>query len=100
SHAFILAGMRPDHSLRAMKAAVLYGKELIRVEEIEPKPLGEGQVRIAIEAALTCGTDLKVFKRGYHARMIVPPAVFGHELAGIINEVDPAVSGWKPGDRV
>lgn len=40
-----------------------------------------------IEAALTCGTDLKVFKRGYHAKMIVPPSVFGHELAGTISEV-------------
>ncbi len=31
---------------------------------------------------LTCGTDLKVYRRGYHARMIVPPAVFGHDLPG------------------
>src|SRR5882724_3254854 len=70
-----------------MKAAVLYGKEDVRVEEITPAPLKSGEVRIRIEAALTCGTDLKVFKRGYHAKMIVPPAVFGHELAGVITEV-------------
>lgn len=70
-----------------MKAAVLHGKEDIRVEEIATQPLREGEVRVAIEAALTCGTDLKVYKRGYHARMIVPPAVFGHELAGVITEV-------------
>src|SRR6267154_1374752 len=55
-----------------MKAAVLYGKEDVRVEEITPAPLKSGEVRIGIEAALTCGTDLKVFKRGYHAKMIVP----------------------------
>src|SRR5439155_25906769 len=83
-----------------MKAAVLYGKEDIRIEEIAPAPLKAGEARIQIEAALTCGTDLKVFKRGYHARMIVPPAVFGHELAGIISEIAPDVSGWSPGDRV
>src|SRR5947207_14115663 len=70
-----------------MKAAVLYGKEDVRVEEITPAPLKMGEVRIRIEAALTCGTDLKVFKRGYHTKMIVPPAVFGHELAGVICEV-------------
>jgi L-iditol 2-dehydrogenase len=70
-----------------MKAAVLHGKEDVRVEEVVPRPLAPGEVRIRIEAALTCGTDLKVFKRGYHARMIVPPAVFGHELAGVISEV-------------
>ena len=81
-----------------MKAAVLYGKEQVRVEDIEPLPLKPGEVRIQIEAALTCGTDLKVFKRGYHAKMIVPPAVFGHELSGVISEVRNA--DWCVGDRV
>ena len=70
-----------------MKAAVLHGKEDVRVEEIAPRVLQSGEVRLRIEAALTCGTDLKVFKRGYHAKMIVPSAVFGHELAGVILEV-------------
>jgi L-iditol 2-dehydrogenase len=83
-----------------MKAAVLHGKETIRIEEITPASLQSGEVRIAIEAALTCGTDLKVYKRGHHARMIVPPALFGHELSGAISEVGPDVRGWKCGDRV
>lgn len=83
-----------------MKAAVLYGQEHIRVEEIAPQALQPGGARIQIEAALTCGTDLKVFKRGYHARMIVPPAVFGHELAGTICELHPETRGWKIGERV
>jgi L-iditol 2-dehydrogenase len=88
-----------------MKAAVLYGQEKIRVEEMSPPALKSGEVRIRIEAALTCGTDLKVFNRGYHARMIVPPAVFGHEFAGVISEVAKADAkgrplGWKVGDRV
>jgi L-iditol 2-dehydrogenase len=81
-----------------MKAAVLYGKEDVRVEEVQPKPLQPGEVRIQIEAALTCGTDLKVFRRGYHAKMIVPPAVFGHELAGTISESQSP--DWRIGDRV
>src|SRR5437899_9592219 len=87
-----------------MKAAVLYGKEDVRVEEVPLRPLQTGEVRISIQAALTCGTDLKVFKRGYHAKMIVPPAVFGHELAGVIAEVQSADSKlpghWRVGDRV
>src|ERR1035438_5294493 len=70
-----------------MRAAVLHGKEQIRVENVALQPLSPGEVRIRIEAALTCGTDLKVFKRGYHAKMIVPPAVFGHEFAGVVSEV-------------
>ena len=72
----------------------------MRVEEITPRALAAGEVRIFVEAALTCGTDLKVFKRGYHARMIVPPAVFGHELAGVISETAPEVVEWRLTDRV
>jgi L-iditol 2-dehydrogenase len=83
-----------------MRAAVLYGQEDMRIEEVASEPLTPGGVRIQIEAALTCGTDLKVFKRGYHARMIVPPAVFGHELAGTISEVHPETVGWQIRDRV
>jgi L-iditol 2-dehydrogenase len=83
-----------------MKAAVLHGKEDVRVEEVAPRPLQPGEVRVKIEAALTCGTDLKVFKRGYHAKMIVPPAVFGHELAGVISELGIGVNVWQIDDRV
>ncbi len=83
-----------------MRAAILYGKEDVRVEDIQPAALKPGEVRIEIKAALTCGTDLKVFRRGYHAKMIVPPSVFGHELAGVISEVHPGSTGWRVGDRV
>jgi L-iditol 2-dehydrogenase len=83
-----------------MKAAVLYGKETVRVEDVPETPLKPGEVRIRIQAALTCGTDLKVYKRGYHAKMIVPPAVFGHELAGVISETTPEARHCRVGDRV
>jgi len=83
-----------------VKAAVLHGKEDVRIENVTVRAPEAGEVRIRIEAALTCGTDLKVFKRGYHAKMIVPPAVFGHELAGVIEEVGAGVERWSVGDRV
>lgn len=83
-----------------MKAAVLHGAQDLRIEEVDLKPLAAGEVRVRIEAALTCGTDLKVFKRGYHARMIVPPAVFGHEMAGVIAEIAPDMRDWRVGERV
>jgi L-iditol 2-dehydrogenase len=84
-----------------MNAAVLHGREDLRIQLMEPRALAPGEVRVGIEAALTCGTDLKVFRRGYHARMLVPPSVFGHEFAGTLTEVSTDLGGtWKPGDRV
>lgn len=86
---------------KTMRAAVLYGKEDVRVETIPVPAIGPGDMLIKIGAALTCGTDLKVFRRGYHAQMIKPPSVFGHECAGTVVEIGqgPAIS-FKAGDRV
>ena len=83
-----------------MQAAVLHGREDIRIEQVPVPEAGPGEVIVRVGAALTCGTDLKVFRRGYHARMIVPPALFGHELAGTIVEVGEGVSNFVAGDRV
>jgi len=83
-----------------MNAAVLYGKEDVRIERVPIPAAGKGEIVIRVHAALTCGTDLKVFRRGYHARMIAPPALFGHELAGVVHEAGAGVRGFKPGMRV
>ncbi len=88
---------------KEMRAAVLYGKEDVRVESIPVPKVGVGEMLLKVEAALTCGTDLKVFRRGYHAAMIQPPSVFGHECAGIVAQIkrDPSYPvPFKEGDRV
>jgi L-iditol 2-dehydrogenase len=83
-----------------MKAAVLYGKEDIRLESVPLPALGPGEILVRVRTALTCGTDVKVFRRGYHARMIIPPALFGHELAGDVAEVGPGINKFHVGQRV
>jgi L-iditol 2-dehydrogenase len=83
-----------------MKAAVLHGREDIRIERVPVPEAAPGELVVSVGAALTCGTDLKVFRRGYHARMIVPPALFGHELAGTVVETGEGVTDFVPGDRV
>lgn len=83
-----------------MRAALLYGAGDLRLESIRMPEPGSGEVRIRIGAALTCGTDVKVYRRGYHARMIRLPAVFGHELAGTIEAVGSGVDNWRVGQRV
>jgi L-iditol 2-dehydrogenase len=83
-----------------MLAAVLYGKEQVQVERVPVPLLGPEDLLVRVRAALTCGTDLKVFLRGYHARMIMPPALFGHELAGDVVAVGERVKGFEIGQRI
>jgi L-iditol 2-dehydrogenase len=83
-----------------MRAAVLHGREDIRIESVPVPEAGPGELIVQVGAALTCGTDLKVFRRGYHARMIVPPALFGHELAGTVVQAGEGVTDFASGDRV
>ena len=82
-----------------MQAAVLYGREDLRLETLPRPRAAAGELVVRVGAALTCGTDLKVFRRGYHARMLTPPVPFGHEVAGIVEQAG-AGSGFKPGERV
>jgi L-iditol 2-dehydrogenase len=61
-----------------VRAAVLYGPEDLRVEDI---PVPEGEVLVAVRAATTCGTDVKMWRHGH--RILAPyPCPFGHETAG------------------
>jgi L-iditol 2-dehydrogenase len=84
-----------------MTAAVLYGSENLKIENVDIPTLAPDEALLRVKVALTCGTDLKVWKRGYHARMITPPAVFGHELAGIVETLGRDVNGGlKVGARV
>jgi L-iditol 2-dehydrogenase len=81
-------------------AAVLYGQENFRLEQV-PDPIpAVGEVVIKVGAATTCGTDLKVWRRGGHARMLTPPTLFGHEAAGEIVALGKGVTDWQIGDRV
>ena len=84
----------------SMQAALLYGPRHIALETIPMPTLGATDVLVRIEAATTCGTDLKVFLQGGHARMITPPAVFGHEFSGTIVQVGAGVQHFREGMRV
>jgi L-iditol 2-dehydrogenase len=83
-----------------MIAAVLYGKEDLRLERIAVPRTGDGELLVRVGAALTCGTDLKVYRRGYHAMMLKPPIPFGHEFAGVVVEAGADVTSFHPGDRI
>jgi L-iditol 2-dehydrogenase len=81
-------------------AALLYAQEDLRLENVADPSPGAGEVVIQVAAATTCGTDLKVWRRGGHAKMLRPPTLFGHEAAGRIVAVGKGVENWQVGDRV
>ncbi len=83
-----------------MLAALLYGREDLRLEDVASPTPAVGEIVIKVGTATTCGTDLKVWRRGGHARMLQPLTLFGHEGVGDIVAVGEGVAGWKIGDRV
>jgi len=83
-----------------MRAAVLYGAEDVRMEDVPIPVPGRGEVLARVDVASIDFTDRKVYLRGHHP-MIKIPGLFGHEWAGTIVEVGPgAEARWRPGQRV
>jgi len=83
-----------------MKAAMLYGVKDLRIEEVEKPKLAAGEVLVKVKAATTCGTDLKIFHRGYVEKVIKLPTIFGHEWAGEVVEVGEGLEWPEKGMRV
>ena len=83
-----------------MKAIQYYGPKNIKYEEVMVKPPEEGEVVVKIMAALTCGTDVKAFRRGHPVLIKNIPSGFGHEFSGVVEKVGKSVTKFAPGDRV
>lgn len=81
-----------------IKGAVLYGyNEPLRVELVNVKPPREDEVVVKLVASGVCHTDLSVVQGKLP---VPPPAILGHEGAGIVEEVGSAVTHLQPGDHV
>src|SRR5262247_120797 len=82
-----------------MRAMVFHGPGDLRFEDIPiPSPEPGGLV-MRIDAALTCGTDVKTLRRGHPVMIPRVPTVFGHEFAGTVAAVGAGVRGVREGDR-
>ncbi len=68
-----------------MKAALLYGPEDLRIEDVPRPEPGPGDVLVQIEVALTDGTDLKTYRRGHPLLARESPGPFGHEFCGLVD---------------
>lgn len=86
-----------------MKAALYYGPNDIRCEEVPDPVLAEGDVLLRIKACGICGSDLHTYKQGQFEDLGVPVGngrIMGHEFAGEVVEVKGGSPDLKPGDRV
>ena len=82
-----------------MKAQLFYGPGDVRFEYIDIPEIEDNGVLVRVKSSLTCGSDLKTYRRG-HPTMIKKALVFGHEWAGDIVETGSKVSRFKTGDRI
>lgn len=88
-----------------MKAAVLYNAKDLRVEEMNEPMILSNQIKVKVEWAGICGSDLHAYSHGLsmEAHPISgekPPFALGHEFSGTIVEVGDEVTKSKIGDRV
>ncbi len=83
-----------------MRAALFYRPGDVRYEEMAVPLPGPGEILVKIGAALTCGTDLKCYRRGHPVLLKDFPSPFGHEFAGTVAAVGEGVTAFVPGDRV
>jgi threonine 3-dehydrogenase len=88
--------------MRTMRAVEVTapGKFHLRTDAPVPEP-GPGQVRIRVQAAGICGTDIHICKGDESiAAMLEPPFVLGHEFCGEVDLAGPGVSGFERGEYV
>ena len=67
-----------------MRAVVFHGPGDLRFENLPWPTPAPGELVLRIDAALTCGTDVKTLRRGHPVMIPRVPTVFGHELAGTV----------------
>jgi L-iditol 2-dehydrogenase len=97
--------MRDDAALPRKPSNHLHGRQAVLLEpgrlvlrDYDPPHPGPGAVLIKISCALSCGTDLKTFRRGHPVWRL--PTAFGHEFAGVVEEVGEGVTAFKRGDAI
>jgi L-iditol 2-dehydrogenase len=80
------------------RQAMLFAPGDLRLRDFTPPRPGPGEILLQIKCALSCGTDLKTYRRGHPMWRL--PAPFGHEFAGVVAAAGEGVGAFKPGDEL
>ncbi len=82
-----------------MRALTWHGKRDVRVDTVPDPEIRDGDdVIVKITTTGLCGSDLHLYE--VLGAFLDPGDILGHEPMGIVEEVGPAVTSLKPGDRV
>ena len=84
--------------METMRSWVYLGPEQIELREVPTPAPRTGELLVKVRAAVTCGTDVKMYRRGHPK--FPPPFAFGHEFAGDVVEAGAGVAKFQPGMRV
>lgn len=80
------------------RQAVLVAPRQLEIRNFAPPHPGPGEVLVQVKCALSCGTDLKAFRRGHPMWKL--PTAFGHEFSGVVAEVGEGVGKFRAGDEL
>lgn len=83
-----------------MRAAVLYGKNDLRVEDCPIPAPGEFEVLLKVMAVAICGTDPRLIGHGWNPMPNYGSFIPGHEYSGQVVAIGPGVTRFNVGDRV
>jgi threonine dehydrogenase-like Zn-dependent dehydrogenase len=87
-----------------MRAAIYYGPGDVRAGEVPEPELAPGSLLIRVESCGICGSDLHAYRTGLLEQTAYAVdgggRVFGHEIAGVVEQVGHGVEGFGIGDRV
>jgi L-iditol 2-dehydrogenase len=83
-----------------MRAALLYGKEDLRIEDVPVPEIGPGEILLKVKASAVCGTDIRMYRNGSKNATPDHPLVLGHEVSGTVEKVGAGVNGYAPGVAV
>src|SRR5688500_14945129 len=81
-----------------MRQALLRAPGQLELRDVPDPTPAPGELVVAVEGALTCGTDLKTYRRG-HPKLPLPTPL-GHEYTGVVAAVGEGVTRFRVGDAV
>lgn len=82
-----------------MKAAVFYGPNDLRLEDVPTPEITDDEVLVKVNLAAVCGTDVRIYL-GKKTKGVRTPSIIGHELVGTVAKVGANINDFAVGDRI